>query len=86
MENYKYLILAEVGESPALVLADNPPPSDGFVAFHDGAGIQLGEIVNHCMIDTEGAECSMFSALYPIFDAVKMYGCCYEKEDGHDGS
>lgn len=82
MENYKYLILAEVGGVPALVLVDDSPPSDGFVAFNDGTGVQLGEIVNHCFIGTDSAEYSMFSALYPIFDAVKMYGCCYEKEAG----
>lgn len=86
MDECKYLILAEVDESPFLVLADSAPPSDGFVAFNDGTGVQLGEIVNCCCISTESAEYEMFSALYPVFDAVKMYGCCYEKEENHDGS
>lgn len=80
--NHKYLILVEVDESPFLVLADDNPPADGFVAFNDGAGVRIGEIVNRCFISTVGAEYEMFSALYPIFEAVKMYGCCYDKEVG----
>lgn len=84
--NHKYLILVEVDESPFLVLVEDAPPADGFVTFDDGSGVRIGEIVNHCFISVESAEYEMFSALYPIFDAVKMYGCCYEKEDSHDGS
>lgn len=80
MENCKYLILAEVDESPFLVLADDAPPEDGFVAFNDGIGFQLGNIVNDCFIFVESREYEMFSAIYPIYDAVKMYGCCYKKE------
>jgi hypothetical protein len=43
--------------------------------------MRLGEIVKSCFISEDGDEYCMFSALYTIFDAVKMYGCCYEKED-----
>lgn len=80
MDEYKYLILAEVDESPFLVLVEDAPPPDGFVAFDDGTGIRVGKIVNNCFIDTESAMYEMFSMLYPIFEAVKMYGCCYTKE------
>lgn len=86
MDKYKYLILAEVDESPSLVLADSVPPTDGFVAFNDGTGEQIGKIVNSDFISTVSNTYEMFSALYPIFDAVKMYGCCYEKEESHDRS
>ena len=86
MDKYKYLILVEVDESPFLVLADDAPPADGFVAFNDGTGARMGEIVNSCFISQEDSAYEMFSALYPVFEAVKMYGCCYEKEDCHDGS
>lgn len=84
--SHKYLILAEVDESPFLVLADDAPPADGFVAFDDGAGVRIGEIVNSCFINLASSAYEMFSALYPILEAVKMYGCCYEKEEHHDGS
>ena len=80
MNEYKYLVLAEVDEVPFLVLADDAPPADGFVAFDDGTGLQLGQIVNNCFICVESSEYEMFSTLYPIYDAAKMYGCCYEKE------
>lgn len=82
MDKYKYLILVEVDESPFLVLADDAPPADGFVAFNDGAGIRMGKIVKSCFLNGNGDEYILFSLLYPIFDAVKMYGCCYEKEAG----
>jgi hypothetical protein len=81
MDKYKYLILVEWDEAPFLVLADSAPPKEGFVAFHDGNEMRLGEIVKSCFISEDGDEYCMFSALYTIFDAVKMYGCCYEKED-----
>lgn len=80
MDGYRYLILVEVDESPFLVLADDEPPADGFVAFDDGTGVRMGEIVNSCFINTASSEYEMFSALHPIFDAAKMYGCCYKKE------
>lgn len=80
MNAYKYLVLAEVDEAPFLVLADDAPPADGFVAFDDGTGLQLGKIVNNCFISVESSEYEMFSLLYPIYDAAKMYGCCYKKE------
>lgn len=82
MDKYKYLILAEWDEAPFLVLADKSPPKEGFVAFHDGAGVRLGKIVKSCFIAEDSDEYCMFSALYPVFDAVKMYMCCYEKEAG----
>lgn len=85
MDKYKYLILAEVDESPFLVLVDDEPPADGFVAFNDGAGVRIGEIVNSCFINLTSSTYEMFSALYPIFEAVKMYGCCYEKGGEADG-
>ena len=81
-DNFKYLMLVEVDESPFLVLADIGPPADSFVAFSDGAEVQLGKIVNSCFISLESSEYEMFSALYPVFEAVKIYGCCYEKEAG----
>ncbi len=86
MDKYKYLILVEVDDSAFLVLADKAPPAEGFAAFHDGAGMRVGTIVKSCFISEDSDEYSMFSALYPIFDAVKMYGCCYDKEESHDGS
>lgn len=82
MNYHKYLILVEVDDSPFLVLADSEPPTDGFVAFDDGTGEQVGKIVNSDFISTVSNTYEMFSALHPIFDAVKMYGCCYEKEAG----
>lgn len=86
MNEYMYLILTEVDESPFLVLADKAPPEDGFVTFDDGTGMQVGRIVEACFLDMNGTEYSMFAAMHPIFEAVKMYGCCYEKEEHHDGS
>ena len=80
MDKYKYLILAEVDESPFLVLADKAPPGDGFIAFDDGRGIMVGDIVKSCFIAEDSEVYEMFSMLYPIFEAVKMYGCCYKKE------
>lgn len=86
MNEYMYLILTEVDESPFLVLAEDTPPEDGFVAFDDGTGVRVGEIVNNCFINTVSEMYEMFSALYPIFEAVKMYGCCYERGGDVDGT
>lgn len=89
MDEHKYLILAEVDESPFLVLSDSPPPDDGFVVFDDGTGDRIGEIVMSCFLcmgDTDISIYNMFSALRPIFEAVKMYGCCYEKGGEADGT
>lgn len=86
MDHHKYLILVEVAATLFLVLADDEPPADGFVEFDDGTGVRMGKIVNHHFICTESAEYEMFSALHrkyvgnTIFDAAKMYGCCYKKE------
>jgi hypothetical protein len=82
MNHHKYLILVEIDDSPFLVLADDEPPTDGFVAFDDGTGEQIGKIVNSDFINSARNTYKMFSALRPIFEAVKMYGCCYEKEAG----
>lgn len=80
MGKYKYLILADWDETPFLVLADSPPPEDGFVSFRDGNELRIGEIVKSCFISEDSDEYSMFSMLHSVFNAVKMYGCCYEKE------
>jgi hypothetical protein len=81
MDKYKYLILAEWDEAPFLVLAESTPPEEGFVSFLDGNELRIGEIVKSCFISEDSDEYSMFSMLYPIFDAAKMYNCCYDKED-----
>lgn len=88
MDNAKYLILAEVGDSPYLVLAEEHPPMDGFVTFWDGATLLNGDIVKVSSVnvsDDPYAIYGILSALHPIFDAVKMYGCCYERKEGDAG-
>jgi hypothetical protein len=86
MDEYKYLILAEVGDSPYLVLADDPPPGTGFVVFREGTEKLMGRIVMDCLVkpgDPLDPQYRMFSLLHPIFEAVEMYTCCYEKEVGN---
>ena len=89
MAEYQYLILAEVGDSPYLVLADEPPPGTGFVVFREGTAKLMGRIVGDCLVkpgDPMDAQYRMFSLLHPIFEAVEMYGICYRKEGVDDGT
>lgn len=88
-DNYKYLILAEVGDSPYLVLADETPPGNGFVLFREGSTKLMGRIVMDCFVNPDSqldAQFRMFSLLHPIFEAVEMYNLCYRKEDIDDGA
>ena len=88
-DNFKYLILAEVGDSPYLVLSDETPPGNGFVVFWEGNAKLMGRIVMDCFVNPDSqldAQFRMFSLLYPIFEAVEMYEICYRKEGVDDGT